>query len=133
MRIHEFFMPMIPPTVTHQTQKLGVRNGKPFVYPNTRLKDARAKLTAHLGQHRPDTPLEGPLRFVSKWCFPLTNGKTDGQWKDTKPDCSNIIKLPEDVMTDLGFWSDDAKIASLTVEEFWAKIPGIWIHIEELV
>ncbi len=35
-------------------------------------------------------------------------------------------------MTDLGYWKDDAQVASETVEKFWADLPGIYIEIEQL-
>jgi Holliday junction resolvase RusA-like endonuclease len=41
-------------------------------------------------------------------------------------------KLPFDIMTDLGFWKDDAIVASEIIEKFWAQVPGIYIRIEEL-
>lgn len=49
----EFFMPMVPPTVTHQEKQVAVVNGKPRFYEPAELKAARAKLRAHLGRHRP--------------------------------------------------------------------------------
>jgi Holliday junction resolvase RusA-like endonuclease len=38
----------------------------------------------------------------------------------------------KDVMTALGFWKDDAQVASEIIEKFWADIPGIYVVIEEL-
>lgn len=35
-------------------------------------------------------------------------------------------------MTDLGYWTDDALVASEITEKFWAKVPGIYICIEEV-
>lgn len=35
-------------------------------------------------------------------------------------------------MTDLKFWKDDALVVSLVAEKFWAKLPGIYIKIEEV-
>lgn len=42
----EFFMPMKPPTATHQEKKVTIVNGKPVFYEPDDLKAARAKLTA---------------------------------------------------------------------------------------
>ena len=50
----------------------------------------------------------------------------------TKPDTDNLQKLLKDVMTDLGFWKDDALVASEIVEKFWAERPGIFIYVETL-
>jgi Holliday junction resolvase RusA-like endonuclease len=35
-------------------------------------------------------------------------------------------------MTDLGYWTDDALVASEIIEKFWAARPGIYICIEEV-
>lgn len=127
-----FFMPMIPPTVTHQQKKVQVKNGKPIFYEPENLKSARAKLIGHLARHAPDEKINKPVRLYVKWCYPLTQNKTDGQYKDTKPDLDNAQKLLQDCMTQVGFWKDDALIVSLICEKFWAEIPGIFIRVEEL-
>jgi len=38
----------------------------------------------------------------------------------------------KDVMTDLGYWTDDALVASEITEKFYSKVPGIYICIEEI-
>ena len=47
----EFFMAMIPPTVTHQEKQVHVVNGKPVFYEPAELKAARTKLRAHMSRH----------------------------------------------------------------------------------
>lgn len=128
----QFFIPMKPPTVTHQEHKISVRNGKPIFYEPPELKDARAKLTAHLSQHKPDTPYNVGVRLITKWCFPLKEKHIDGEYRTSKPDTDNLQKLLKDCMTAVGFWTDDALVASEITEKFWATIPGIFINIEEL-
>ena len=127
-----FFLPMVPPTVTHQEKDITVRNGRPIVYEPAELKAARAKLEAHLAGHAPGQKLRGPLRLMVKWCFPVTGRHRDGEWKDTKPDTDNLEKLLKDCMTKLKFWKDDAQVCSEICEKFWAKVPGIYICIQEL-
>lgn len=127
-----FFLPMIPPTVTHQEKKAHVVKGKPVFYEPAELKAARLKLMAHLGKHAPALPLQGAVRLVVKWCFPITGSHIDGQWKTTKPDTDNLQKLLKDCMTLCGYWKDDAQVASEIVEKFWAKVPGIYINVLEL-
>lgn len=130
--VTEFFMPMIPPTVTHQEHKVTGVHGKPIFYEPPELKEARAKLTAHLAGHRPEQPLTGALRLVVRWCFPVSGKHTDGEYRATKPDTDNLQKLLKDCMTAVGFWKDDAQVASELCEKFWANIPGIYIRIEVL-
>ena len=128
----EFFMTMIPPTVTHQEHKVAVVNGKPVFYDTPELHDARMKLTAHLSKHKPKTKYNTAVRLVSKWCWPTDGKHKDGEWKTTKPDTDNMIKLLKDCMTAVGFWKDDALVTSDITEKFWADIPGIYVRIEEL-
>ena len=69
--------------------------------------------------------------MVTKWCFP--KGKhSDGEYKATKPDTDNLQKMLKDVMTEVGFWKDDALVASEITEKFWAEQTGIFISIEDL-
>ena len=129
----EFFLGGSPPTVTHQHQQVTVRNGKPVFYQPDRLKAAREKLTRQLKTHRPVEPIEGAVRLLTKWCFPLnTRHKIDGEYKITRPDTDNLQKMLKDVMTEVGFWKDDAQVASEIIEKFYARIPGIYIRVEQL-
>lgn len=129
--IMEFFMPMIPPTVTHQEHKVKSVNGKPVFYDGPELKAARQKLVAYLAKHKPQHRYETGVRLFVKWCFPRGRHR-DGEYRITKPDTDNLQKLLKDCMTTCGFWKDDALVASEIVEKFWAEIPGIYIRIEEL-
>lgn len=127
----EFFMSMIPPTVTAQEHKVSVVNGKPVFYDPPELKDAKAKLTAHLSQHVPDGSWNCGIRLTVKWLFPRGEHK-DGEYRITKPDTDNLPKMLKDCMTKLGYWKDDALVASEIEEKFWAEHPGVYIKIEEL-
>ncbi len=128
----EFFMPMVPPTSTHQEKKWTVIKGKPVPYEPQELKDARAKLTAYLAAHKPEEKYTVGVRLFTKWCFPIAGNHKNGEYKTSKPDTDNLQKLLKDCMTSVGFWVDDAQVASEITEKFWADVPGIYIRIEEL-
>lgn len=128
----EFFMLMLPPTTTHQQKQVTIKNGKPVFYEPDELKAARSKLMAYLGQHVPKNKYTGPVRLITKWCFPITGKHTDGEYKYTKPDTDNLQKLLKDCMTDCGYWKDDALVVSEITEKFWANVPGIYIKIEAI-
>ena len=129
----EFFIPMAKvPTKTHQQKKVTVVKGKPVFYEPDELKAVRTKLMAHLSSHVPEKPYTTAIQVVSKWCFLVTGKHVNGEYKTSRPDCSNMIKLLEDVMTDLGYWTDDRLISSLIVEKFYSDVPGIYISIEVL-
>ena len=127
----EFFMAMEPPTATHQEKQAAIVKGRIRMYEPQRVKDARAKIMAHLGRHRPEAPMEGPLRLVTKWIFPGREGRGH-EWKTTKPDTDNMVKLLKDCMTAEGFWIDDAQVASEITEKFLGRPPGIYVRVEEL-
>jgi Holliday junction resolvase RusA-like endonuclease len=130
----EFFLPMMPPTKTHQEKSITVKDGTPVVYEDADLKAVRQKLLAHLAGHKPKTPFKGAIRLITKWCFPITGKHYDGEYKTSKPDTDNMIKLFKDCLKDLGFFEkDDAQVASEITEKFWANIPGIYVSIEELI
>jgi Holliday junction resolvase RusA-like endonuclease len=128
----EFFMAMIPPTKTHQEKQVRVMKGKPIFYEPQELKETRSKLEAHLVGHVPAEKYTGAVRLITKWCFPITGNHHDGEYRTTRPDTDNLQKMLKDVMTHLGYWADDARVASEIIEKFWAEIPGIYIRIEEL-
>lgn len=127
----EFFMPMIPPTVTAQEHKVMVKNGKPVFYNPPEVKQVREKLMSHLAKFKPSGPYKSGVRLITKWCFP--RGKhQDGEYRITKPDTDNLQKMLKDCMTAIGFWSDDALVASEICEKFWAEVSGIYIKVEML-
>ncbi len=128
----EFFLPVIPPTATYQEKQVRVVKGRPVFYDPPEVKAARSKLTAHLAGHRPTVPMGGAVRLVVKWCFPLCAGHRDGAYRTTPPDTDNLQKLLKDCMTAVGFWRDDAQVASEIAEKFWAAVPGIYVCAVEL-
>jgi Holliday junction resolvase RusA-like endonuclease len=125
-------MPMIPPETTHQQKQVHVVKGKPHFYEPDELKAAREKLMGNLAKFVPKKKIMGNVRLIVKWCFPISADHQDGEYKFTKPDLDNSNKLLQDCMTKLGFWKDDSYVVSLVIEKFWAKLPGIYIRIEEL-
>lgn len=129
----EFFMPMIPPTVTAQEHKVTVVKGKPIMYDTSEIKDAKEKLMAHLSKHKPLVPLQDTaIRLTVKWLFPKGEKHSDGEYRITKPDTDNLQKMLKDCMTKTGFWKDDTLVASEIIEKFWADNPGIYVRIEEI-
>lgn len=128
----KFFLPIVPPTITDQMHRIGKVKNKVVVYDDPVLKTARAKLTAHLAGHAPAVPIVGAVHLVVKWCFPIVGDHKDGEWKTSKPDTDNLEKMLKDCMTTVGFWKDDAQVASEVVQKFWADVPGIFISAEVL-
>ncbi len=128
----EFFMPMLPPTVTFQEKKLAVRNGKPVIFDSDELKAAKEKLRAHLSLHVPKEPLIGALLLAVKWCYPADGKHPANTWKATKPDTENLDKALKDCMEALGFFKNDAQVCVEHIEKFYNDVPGIYVQLENL-
>lgn len=127
-----FFLAMNPPTKTQQEHRVGIsKNGKPYIYEDRDLKEARKRINKALEPFVPDQPYSDAIRLLVKWCFPR-GSHDNGKYKTTKPDTDNLNKMLKDEMTKLGFWKDDALVASEIIEKFWAELPGIYISIEEI-
>ena len=125
-------MAMEPPTVTQQEHKITMVNGRPVFYDPPELKAAKEKLIGKLYKHRIMGPYRTGVRLFTKWCFPKGRNHENGEYRITKPDTDNLQKMLKDCMTLVGFWQDDALVASEITEKFWADVPGIYIRIEEL-
>lgn len=133
MSMIKFFMPMIPPTVTAQEHRVGrkTKGGKVLFYDSPELADARDKLTAHLARHKPEKPLEGAVTLAVSWYFPITGKHHNGEWKTSKPDTDNLVKLLKDCMTKVGFWHDDAQVCYELVTKVYSDVPGIGIAVKK--
>jgi Holliday junction resolvase RusA-like endonuclease len=133
MRTVEFFIPMVPPRTTFQDKQLAVSKGKPIIFDSVELKAVKNSLRDRLGPHAPAVPLQGPVRLMTKWCWPCEGTRhTDGEYKATKPDTDNLVKALKDVMATCGFYTNDALVASEITEKFWASTPGIYVFVAEL-
>lgn len=128
----QFFMPMVPPSTTFQAKELAVVKGRAVIHDSPQLHAVKAKLLGHLSKYVPEEPITGPVRILVKWCYPVTGKHRPGQWKTTKPDTDNLQKALLDCMTRLGFWKDDAQVASQIVEKFWSDVPGIFVFLTQL-
>jgi Holliday junction resolvase RusA-like endonuclease len=133
----QFFLPMKPPTTTHQAKQIHayMKGGKPHavLHQSPELRATEAKLHAALAPHRPAQPMQGAVQLVVKWCFYADGKHPDGTYKTTKPDTDNLQKALKDQMTKLGYWKDDAQVASEIIEKFWADIPGVFIQLREVI
>ena len=127
-----FFIPMKQiPTVT--SQEKGINFDTRRVYEKPEIKEARAKYRAALMGKQPNSPITGPVRLVVEWIFRAPESLKKGTyWKTSKPDTDNMIKLLKDVMTELGFWKDDAQVAWEDSKKVYGNFPGIFIEVEEL-
>ena len=118
------------PTVT--AQEKGINYAARKVYTKKEVLEARALFRAYLAQHVPDKPITGPVKLLIGWCYPLVRGKRDGDPKTSKPDVDNANKLIQDIMTELGYWKDDAQVCDLRTFKQYATLTGIFVGYEEI-
>lgn len=126
-----FFMPMKSiPTVT--SQEKGINFDARRVYTKNSVLSVKAKYRALLAPHRPETPFRGAVRLMVIWQFPVTGKHKPGDYKTSKPDTDNLIKLLKDVMTERGFWKDDAQVVIEQLQKVYNEPSGIYIEAAEM-
>lgn len=122
-----------PPKVTYQQKKFGgvAKDGKtPIFYEPPRLASARALLRSLLQKVVPQQPLTGAVKMDVTWVF---LGKKPSYYLKT-PDCDNLQKLLQDVMTGLAFWNDDKQVMPTITKIQLPKDAqhGIYIKLTQL-
>ena len=129
----KIFLLFEPPTATAQERKVTIVHNKPVFYQPEKLKEAKKILKLYLIPFKPKEPLTGPVELHASWLFPKGKHHKHKEWRVTKPDTDNLQKMLKDVMTDLGFWINDAQVVKEVVEKLWCDEPtGIDIEIIEL-
>lgn len=131
-----FVEPMRIPTTTQQEHDLAVnrRTGKPYVHDSMELKQARMSFRAHLSRHIPPEPFTGALSLSITWLF-LDNemNHKDLEYKTTRPDTDNMIKMLKDEMARCGFMKNDAQVAVEVNRKIWSRnFEGIIVDVAAL-
>lgn len=126
----EIFIPIIPPTVTHQEKKVRVVRGKPVFYEPAELKAARQLFTDWLAKYTPKEPMTGAVVLEVVWQFPADERHPEPTPKTTPPDTDNLQKLLKDCMTAARWWKDDAQVWREKIMKVYMDQPGIYIRAE---
>ena len=107
----------------------------PYVehYVKPKLKMLRTQLMYMMKRYRPEKPSDKPIRLTMIfYCDIKSPKKLWGKYKTTRPDVENFYKEIADIMTSLGFWSDDSQIVDLHLKKYYAEKATIYIKVEEL-
>ena len=134
----KFKLKMIPPTATAQQKGERVVNGYIHHYKKKNVAAAEAILRDALLPYVSETPITDlPILLEVCWMFPYPKSAKKHRpgwerWKITRPDTDNLNKMLKDVMTDMGFWKDDALISAERIRKLYSDEPGIEIEITEM-
>ena len=134
----QFKLKMVPPTATAQQKGERVVGGHIHHYKKRNVAAAEAVLRDALLPYILSEPItEQPIWLRTYWMFPYPKSAKKHlpdheRFKITRPDADNLNKMLKDVMTDMGFWKDDALIAIEEVWKMYSDEPGIVIRIETL-
>lgn len=134
----KFKLKMIPPTATAQQKGERVVGGYIHHYKKKNVARAEAILRDALLPYVPEAPItDQPVSLHVTWMFPYPKSAKKHQpgeyrWKITRPDTDNLNKLLKDVMTDMGFWKDDALISMEMIMKVYSDEPGIRIEVSEM-
>ena len=129
----KFKLKMIPPTATAQQKGERVVGGYIHHYKKKNVAKAEAILRDALLPYVPEEPIENqPIALSVVWMFPYPKSARKhkqgmSRRKITRPDTDNLNKMLKDVMTDMGFWKDDALICTETILKLYGDEPGILI------
>ena len=126
------------PSGTAQQKGTSVQHGRVHHYEKANVRALRQlyhhKIFKFLHENRIHVQrIDGPVRLSVLFNFSIKQKSKWGMPKDTRPDCDNIVKLLQDVLTDLEFWNDDGQIAMLQVCKFYAEKPSVIIDVEPYI
>ena len=133
-----FKLNMIPPTATAQQKGERVVGGYIHHYKKKNVAQAEAILRDALLPYVPEAPIaDKPICLEVYWLFPFPKSARKHEpgvprCKITRPDTDNLNKLLKDVMTDMGFWKDDALICIERIAKYYTDEPGIQISIRQM-
>ena len=119
------------PSGTAQQKGVRIVHVKPMFYEKSEVKTARQMFTLELKPHAPEKPSDKPIKLTVWFAFDTKNKKLWGQYKPTRPDTDNSLKLLKDCMTGL-FFKDDSQVVEETVIKTYAEKATIMIRWEEV-
>ena len=120
------------PSGTAQQKGVRIVHGKPMFYEKSEVKTARQLFTLELKHHAPKVPSDKPIKLIVWFAFDTKNKKLWGQYKPTRPDTDNSLKLLKDCMSGL-FFKDDSQVVEETVIKTYAEKATIMIKWEEIL
>ena len=85
--------------------------------------------------NKPRIPFDGPLALDVAFIFPCPKCRRPGEWKTSKGDLDNLLKVVADAMTKAGVWIDDCLVCDSHESKKYAGVgeaPGALIAVRRL-
>ena len=118
------------PGSTPQQRKTG---GGKSTHPTQGLRYARAAWRALVEPYRPAKPMAGAVGLLVFLSYHTDDRKKQGEYKTTRPDGDNLLKIIKDAMTKAGYWKNDAQVAVECIVRSWTnQAESVIIEAQEL-
>ena len=109
-----------------------------MMYTTAKGKAQEADFMWLLHPFRPVQPYDGALRLGISYCLPLL--KTEKKairekgWTthSKRPDGDNLVKMFQDTLGKLLFWTDDSRVVHLSFMKYRSDSPGIGVTLEHV-
>lgn len=105
-----------------------------MTYPSKSYKEAKAIYRKALKQFAPVVPYKAPISLKIGLNYPTKDKKKIDNFKTTKPDGDNLLKVIKDVMNELNYFEDDANVAIEEISRWWSTPDkgGIYVEVQEI-
>ena len=109
-----------------------------MMYTTAKGRAQEADFMSLLHPFRPVQPYDGALRLGISYCLPLL--KTEKKairekgWTthSKRPDGDNLVKMFQDTLGKLLFWTDDSRVVHLSFRKYRSESPGIGVTLEHV-
>lgn len=101
-------------------------------YRKAKVQALRTELAYRLNRYAPAVPTAEPVRLIVFIGFDVKDKKLWGHYKTTRPDGDNYVKEIKDVMTEIGFWIDDAQVVDERIVRSYSEKGFITIQFQTL-
>lgn len=102
--------------------------GRPVIVESnpTTQRSWRTAVAEAAHQHRPETPLDGPLYVRIELRMPRPKARRRQLWADRKPDIDKLTRNCLDALVTAGMITDDSKVCELQVLKYYADPTDPW-------
>lgn len=90
------------------------------------------EVTSEALRHRPEVPLNGPVRINRTYVFLRNKAHKKDKWHTVKPDVDKLDRALFDSLKNAGIMQDDARVCAGSHEKLWGETAQTIISVEEI-